>query len=46
MEILYIDECSTNIWQKPSRIWIPQDKPFKIKIANTRREGATIIEAI
>ena len=46
MEVIYIDESTTNIWQKPLKVWIPKDHPFKIKIANTRGEGVTIIGAI
>ena len=33
MEIVYIDECTTNVWQKPSKLWLPKRNPFKIKLA-------------
>jgi hypothetical protein len=45
-EIIYIDESTTNLWQKPGRLWIPKQHPFKVKIANSRGEGVTIIGAI
>jgi predicted ABC-type transport system involved in lysophospholipase L1 biosynthesis ATPase subunit len=45
-EIIYIDECTTNLWQKPGRLWIPKEHPFKVKLASNRGEGVTIIGAI
>ena len=33
IEVIYIDECTTNVWQKPNRIWMPRDNPLKIKLA-------------
>ena len=46
IEVIYIDECTTNVWQKPNRIWMPKENPFKIKMATSRGEGITIIGAI
>ena len=46
LEVIYIDESTTNVWQKPSKAWIPKDHPFKIKLANTRGTGVTIFGAI
>ncbi len=45
-EIIYVDESTTNLWQKPGRLWISKEHPFKIKLATNRGEGVTIIGAI
>ena len=46
VEIIYIDECTVNLWQKPGRVWIPKDHPFKVRLATGRGEGVTIMGAI
>jgi hypothetical protein len=30
-EVIYVDESTTNLWQKLGRVWVPKNCSFKIK---------------
>ncbi len=46
LEIIYIDECSTHLWEKKNRVWVPRMNNVNIKLPTSRKESVTVIGAI
>ena len=41
-EIIYIDETSTNLWEKRAKLWQPKDKSLPMVIQKTRDMGSNV----
>lgn len=37
-ELIFIDECTCNPWNKSIRMWMDKDKPFYLDLAPTRKD--------
>jgi len=46
VEIVFIDECSCNAWDKPGKMWVKKDEPFHTRLAPTRGKSVQIQGAI
>jgi hypothetical protein len=46
LEIIYIDECSTHLWEKKNKVWVPRAGNVNIKLPTSRKESVTVIGAI
>ena len=46
VEIWYLDECSTHVWEKKGRVWQDPYKPIEINIKAKRGKGRAILGAI
>jgi hypothetical protein len=44
--IVYIDETSTHLWEKRSKIWMPRNDPIYLRLQQERGYSRTIIGAI
>ena len=44
--IVYIDETSTHMWEKRSKIWMPKADPIYLRLKQDRGCSRTIIGAI
>ena len=45
-DIIYLDETSTHMWEKRSRIWMPKENPIYLRLKKDRGCSRTIIGAI
>lgn len=45
-QIIYLDETSTHMWEKRSRVWMPQHNPIHMRLQKDRGKSRTIIGAI
>ena len=43
--IWWMDECTTNLWEKPRRIWQPQGRT-RVKLSKQQGHNITIIGAL
>lgn len=45
-QIVYLDETSTHMWEKRSRVWMPRANPIYLRLQQDRGQSRTVIGAI
>ena len=45
-QIIYLDETSTHLWEKRSRIWMPRNQPMHMRLNAERGKSRTLFGAI
>ena len=45
-DMIYLDETSTHMWEKRSRVWMPKDNPIYLRLKRDRGHSRTVIGAI
>ena len=44
--IFYFDECTTNLWERSSKVWQRKDQPSRVELCRVQGTNTTILGAM